>query len=360
MKRGRVLRFLAVAFVLGSFLGLVSGLAFGGPGTGASLTTVTPTNSTATDGTARSASSVSTTLAPLTAERARAIGANELGYIPVLSYHRIGTPEGEYTRTPADLRSDLALLHKEGFVPINVRDLVAGNIDLPAGKSPVVLTFDDASPDQYRILDDGTLDPDCAVAILQEAVQAGQWEPRASFFCDFDVPPFGQADRVKEKLRTLVDWGYEIGSHTISHLNMKKATLSEITRELAESQHRLEELIGGGYSVVSLAVPYAAYPQEEDVLASGEYNGLPYAYTGALTLGGIPSYSPFSTNFRALRIARIMVTDESFKTTLATLRANSGLRYVSDGDPLTVSAPKAVAAELGELLSDLGRPVIRY
>lgn len=296
----------------------------------------------------------------MTEQRARAMGANEMGYIPILSYHRIGSPEGEYTRTPENLRQDLALLAEEGFYPLNVRDLVAGNVDIPAGKSPVVLTFDDSSPDQYRILDNGSLDPDCAVAILQEAVETGRWAPRASFFCDFDVPPFGQGDRVREKLRNLVDWGYEVGSHTLSHLNMKKASLEETARELAEAQKRLQDLIGNGYAVVSLAVPYAAYPADDSILASGEYQGLRYSYSAALSLGGTPAYSPFSTKFRLLHLPRIMVTADALERVLAQLKPGSPLRYVSDGDPLTVSAPQDLPPELGDLLPDLGRPVIRY
>ncbi len=361
MKLRRVVRFLLVAFVLGSFFGLVSGLAFGGPEESGPVSTVRVDQGTSTRASDLGANAATTTSAgPVTEQRARAIGANEMGYIPILSYHRIDSPEGEYTRTPENLRQDLALLAKEGFYPINVRDLVAGNIDIPAGKSPVVLTFDDSSPDQYRILDTGGLDPDCAVAILQDAVEAGGWAPRATFFCDFDVPPFGQEDRVREKLRNLVDWGYEVGSHTLSHLNMKKASAEETARELAESQKRLEELIGDGYAVVSLAVPYAAYPADDGVLAGGEYQGLHYAYSAALSLGGAPAYSPFSTKFRPLHLPRIMVTGDALKKVLAQLKSGSPLRYVSDGDPLTVSAPQSLPPELGDLLPDLGRPVVRY
>jgi len=37
-----------------------------------------------------------------------------------------------------------------------------------------------------------------------------------------------------------------------------------------------------------------------------------------------------------------------------------GLRYISDGDPTTVSAPKNLDPALGTLSADLGRPVVRY
>ena len=125
----------------------------------------------------------------MTAEQAQAIGANEMGQVLVLMYHLIDSEEAEWTRTPENFRKDIALLKAEGYYPINVRDLASGNIDIPAGKSPVVITFDDSSPGQYRILDDGSLDPDCAVGILQAAVEEGDWASRATFFCLLDVTP---------------------------------------------------------------------------------------------------------------------------------------------------------------------------
>ncbi len=365
MRRDKVLRFLVVAFALGAFFGLVSGLAFGGsPATG------TPKAGGSQDKAADAAlaatsGSPSTTVAPMTAERARAIGANEMGYVLVFTYHLIGDKETDYTRTPENFRKDIDLLKSEGFYPINVRDLAAGNIDIPAGKSPVVITFDDSSPGQYRILDDGTLDPDCAVGILQAAVEAGDWAPKASFYCLLDVTPserilFGQPDRRQEKLRNLVNWGYEVGSHTVSHLNLREASPTEARKQLAESQATLEKLIGGTYSVTSIAVPYADYPEDEGILASGEYDGITYAYTAALTVDGTPAFSPFSTEFRPLHISRITASGNYLAQAIARLKADPQLRYISDGDPTTVSAPLDLDPKLGDLLPDLGRPVIRY
>jgi hypothetical protein len=95
----------------------------------------------------------------MTVEPAQAIGANEMGKIPVLEYHIIGTPEDTYNRSPEHFREDIALLESQGYYPINLRDPASGNIDIPAGKSPVALTFDDSSEGQYCILDDGTWTP---------------------------------------------------------------------------------------------------------------------------------------------------------------------------------------------------------
>jgi hypothetical protein len=88
----------------------------------------------------------------MTKDLAQTIGSNEMGQVLVVMYHLIATPESEWTRTPENFRKDIALLKSEGFYPVNVRDLASGNIDIPAGKSPVVITFDDSSPGQYRMV----------------------------------------------------------------------------------------------------------------------------------------------------------------------------------------------------------------
>ena len=66
------------------------------------------------------------------------------------------------------------------------------------------------------------------MGVLQAAKDAGGWDFKSHVLCLIDVASkdnelFGQPDRQQEKLRNLVDWGYEVGSHTISNLNLRKA-----------------------------------------------------------------------------------------------------------------------------------------
>ncbi len=367
MRRDKVLRFLGIALVVGAFLGLVSGLAFGGPGPDTGTPKLTAPADSRDNGESSDASGAtsSTFSGPMTAEKAAAIGANELGQVPVLLYHDITDQGSAETRTPQQLAKDVDFLRSEGFYPINLRDLASGNIDIPAGMSPVVLTFDDSTSGQYRILDDGSLDPASAVGVLQAAVEAGGWASKATFYCLINVTSkdnelFGQPDRQQEKLRNLTDWGYEIGSHTVSNLNLKKADPLEVKKELAESQSTLEGLIGGDYQVTSLSVPSGEYPEDESLLAGGIYNGKPYKYTSAVALGDTVSLSPFSTLFNAMHIPRVTVTGSTLRDAIANLKAHPELRYISDGDPTTVSAPRELAEGLGEVKDDLGRPLLRY
>ena len=186
LRYDKIVRLMALAFVCGA-------IARSGRGLGVrwrSATRPPPTAPRPSPGTAVTAAPGSGGAAsPMTAQAAKEIGANEFGLIPVLEYHKIGTPESQWTRTPANFRKDLALLKAAGFYPINLADLAAGAIDVPAGKSPVVLTFDDSSPGQFRVLDDGSVDPDSAVGIMQQAVKGGGWASESVVLCSSRRPP---------------------------------------------------------------------------------------------------------------------------------------------------------------------------
>ncbi len=362
LRYDKIVRFTALAFVCGAIFGLAGGLVFGGGRDTATAknaaTSKSTTAATATPGSGPAGS-------PMTAQSAKEIGANEFGLIPVLEYHKIGTPESQWTRTPANFRKDLELLQAAAFYPINLADLAAGAIEVPAGKSPVVLTFDDSSPGQFRVLDDGSVDPDCAVGIMQRAVKSGGWASKASFYVLLDVRPddnviFGQPDAQTRKLRDLVSWGYEVGGHTVTHLNLKKASSRESRKQLAVAAATIEKYVGESYKVRTMSVPFGEYPKNESLLASGEYDGMTYAYEAAVEVAGGSTSSPFTAAFRPLHIPRIQVTGSALQHMIDAFTSSPELRYVSDGDPAAISAPSVLAEKLGEPLPDLGRPVIRY
>ncbi len=63
-------------------------------------------------------------------------------------------------------REELERLYDEGYRPITAAEYASGHIDVPAGATPVVLTFDDATASQAALLANGEIDPDTAVGIL--------------------------------------------------------------------------------------------------------------------------------------------------------------------------------------------------
>jgi peptidoglycan/xylan/chitin deacetylase (PgdA/CDA1 family) len=278
----------------------------------------------------------------------------------VLEYHLIEEPEARWSRTPENFRRDIERLVEEGYYPINLSDLALGHIDVPAGKTPVVLTFDDSSSGQFRFLSDGAVDPNCAVGILQDVAERHpqDWRQRATFFVllDVDVPDrilFGQPEWAEQKLRSLVEWGMEIGSHTISHFNLAEGSAENARWQLAVSEETIESMVPG-YEVKCLSVPLGLYPDDEDLLKAGEWEGQHYDFLAVVEVAGGASPSPFSMKFNPYHIFRIQAIDEELGWWMAFFQENPQLRYVSDGDPTTVSVPDPLDPILeGTLLEDL-------
>ena len=124
---------------------------------------------------------------------------NELGRIPVFEYHLITDKNSVYERTHEGLRRDLEVMYARGYRPISISEMVDKKIDLPAGQSPVVLVFDDASPSQFRYIErNGNLeiDPNTAVGILTAFNKAHpDWRNRA-VFCMLPAAQAGRAWRM--------------------------------------------------------------------------------------------------------------------------------------------------------------------
>jgi peptidoglycan/xylan/chitin deacetylase (PgdA/CDA1 family) len=284
------------------------------------------------------------------------IKANELGWILVLEYHLIEEPEARWSRTPENFRQDVERLIAEGYYPINLIDLALGIIDVPAGKTPVVLTFDDSSSGQCRYLADGTVDPKSACGILRVAAEQhpGEWQPRATFFVLLDVDVddrvlFGQPEWAEQKLRDMVAWGMEIGSHTISHMRLDQASPEEIRWQLAVSEETIEEMIPD-YEMHSLSVPLGMYPEDDNILKGGDWEGQHYDFMAAVEVAGGPSPSPFSINFDPYHIRRNQIFEDELDIWLSFFDSHPELRYISDGDPTVVSIPDPLPEKLQGIL----------
>jgi peptidoglycan/xylan/chitin deacetylase (PgdA/CDA1 family) len=312
----------------------------------------------------------SPTPAGLSEAELKRLRPNELGWVLVLEYHLIESPDSQYSRSPEKLRQDLEKLYELGYYPMTFRDLGAGKIDIPAGRSPVVLTFDDSSDGQFRILPDGSVDPTSAWGVLQAfSAEHEDWPLVATFFplIDVDVPErvlFGQPEHVERKLKEIVSNGGEVGSHSYTHLRLDLATPDEIQWQLAQSARVLEEHIGDGYKVTSLSLPLGMYPADEALIKSGESEGARYEFSAAAEVAGGPSPSPFSRNFDPYHIRRNQALDSEFEWIWPMLEA-PGLRYISDGDPdiVTVPVEEALAEQLqgGILREEIpGKTIRRY
>ena len=266
---------------------------------------------------------------------------NRLGDVLVLVYHGIGRPEARWVRTPENFRADLEYLLAHGYYPVNLIDLARGNLDhVPQGRRPIVLTFDDSTAGHFRYLEDGTIDPDCVVGVLKAMHDAygEDWPLRATFFVLLHAGKpgpllFRQAGLGPQKVQALVDWGMEVGSHTITHADLSQIGPDEIKWELAVSQNRIEALVPG-YRVRSFALPYGIYPADASLLKEGyaPSEDLTYRYEAVVTLRARPALSPFSAEFDPLFITRVQAIQSQLDTWFSYYERYQERYYTSAGD----------------------------
>ncbi|MGC5013245.1 polysaccharide deacetylase family protein [Streptosporangium sp. DT93] len=293
------------------------------------------------------------------AQAAAKVKANELGQVPVLMYHRVvDKPTTQDDRTPAQFRAELERLAREDYVPVTAAEFVAGRIDIPAGKHPVVLTFDDSSPTQFELDGMGVPMPNTAVAILQDVARTHPgFRPVATFYVTRDM--FGKAtpEEGAQMLLWLTQKGFDVGNHTRDHLSLGGKPRKRVHEEVAAGHRLITDLIKTPPS--TLALPYGNQPDGKEWGLKGASGDVSYDYGGVFLAGYTPAMSPFSKKFDPLGIPRIRSMDKKgdcakFCSTawLDWLKTNADERYTSDGDAQTVAFPKFKAPFVSKTFTD--------
>lgn len=265
---------------------------------------------------------------------------DELGMVPILVYHAIGDTEERWQRQRENFAADLVRFHAEGYRLVSLGDYVDGRIDIPAGYSPLVLTFDDSTAGQFRLLDsaDGpVVDPESALGILLDFHREHpDFGLEATFFINFPHP-FGQPDSWQQQLALLLELGLDVGNHTWSHADLAAIPAEAARRELGQPVQALAQ-IDPSYRMDMLAPPYGSLPDDPAHILAGRWGDVDYSHRGVVLAGGNPAPSPHSRDFDPTRIARIQATQEQLDLWFARL-AEPGAAYVADGCPDTITIP---------------------
>ncbi len=270
---------------------------------------------------------------------------NELGKIMVLMYHNIGEAEEEWVRTPENFRRDLKYLYDNGYVPISLKDYVSGNIHTPAGKTPYVLTFDDTRENNFRYLEDGSIDPDCAVGILLEfAKEHPDIKPYCTFFGNADVP-FRVNGQEKQKVNFLIENHMDLGNHTVNHPDLTGMNAEEVNYEVGHQAKYLSSLFDNGYEVNTIALPFGSRPENaeaEAMIFNGVYEGFEYKNIAVLNVGWDPYFSPYHLEFNPHEIHRIRASETDVDGVgiydwLKYFEDNPEERFISDGHPEVIT-----------------------
>lgn len=270
----------------------------------------------------------------------QAVQPNELGEVMVVMYHGLGEKNSDYVRTPDSFRQDLETYYEMGFRPINLSDYVSGQIDVPAGYTPIVLTFDDGNRSNFNILDQGDqleIDPNSAIGIMLDFHENHpDWALKGSFFLNGGTP-FGQKELVDYKLNWLVENGLEVGNHSYGHEDLAGLEPEGIQKTLGRNIQELEARLEG-YTVNTLALPFGKRPKDQqryDLVTAGVYGGVAYEHKAILLVGWKPEVSVYDSRFDPLAIMRVQSGDGDFQMIhwLEDYRKNPKKRFVSDGNP---------------------------
>lgn len=269
--------------------------------------------------------------------------ANHTGRIPILEYHVIeGTKNSLYTRTIESYKADLEEAYKRGYRPITIAQMLDKDFgDVPAGMSPVVFVFDDASPSQFRYTETAggklTIDPTSGVGIwLDFAKTHPGWKNRATFCVlngasaghNFfgDNPKFeGQKKEWRfQKLKWLADNGFELCDHTVWHAMLNKFSDAVVQEQIARNAMAIDSAVPG-YKIRTMALPYGIWPKNRPLAWEGSWTDPKtkqthrYKFDAVLEVAGGPAKSPYDPAFNAHSITRVEAIGNDIAKTLERL-----------------------------------------
>jgi hypothetical protein len=274
---------------------------------------------------------------------------NELGRIPIVEWHQVVAADGTYKVSRERFRAELRELHARGYVPVNLSELLDKTMDVPAGKTPVLFTFDDASPSQFRYIErNGTLvvDPTSAVGMLLDFIKGhSDWKAKG-LFCLLPAAEAGHAffgdkgiDGQKtewrfKKVQFLASQGFELCNHTLWHAKLNKYSDAVVQEQLARGAMAIDSAVPG-YRVRGLALPYGSWYDMKSK------RSVRYHHEAVFQVSGGPARSPFDPAFNPKSLPRVPLQGgTTLSTTLDQMdKPGAWARYVSDGNPKTVAQP---------------------
>ncbi|MEX1212599.1 MAG: polysaccharide deacetylase family protein [Balneolaceae bacterium] len=219
-------------------------------------------------------------------------------HIKILMYHRVvdhpvGSDTNWFYVTSDQFKRQMSLINRLGFTTITFIDYqlyLKGELSLPA--KPIIITFDDGYLDTYDVATPILLEFGMKAVVF---VMGDRRHLRASWdeAGDHDICPLMSDDQ----FRTLRNYGFEIGAHSMNHSDLSSLTNREIFHEVDTSKREIESVIGE--PVHTFAYPYGRL--DERVQKIVELAGFSFACG---VFSGSPSFGKSVFDFRRIAINR--------------------------------------------------------
>lgn len=202
----------------------------------------------------------------------------------MVSPHRPGAKFNGLRVSPERFEAQLAWLKREGWHFFTVSELWERWDELP--EQSVAITFDDGYADNlYNALP--LLERYDARATIYIVVDRHERDWSTAKKAHHNTGELAREPKLSDdELQRLVASGrIEIGSHTLTHINMGTTSAADKRHELAESRRLLQAQTG--QAVTSFAYPFGIYGEEDVALAREA------GYTTAVTtIDGIDARTP--------------------------------------------------------------------
>jgi peptidoglycan/xylan/chitin deacetylase (PgdA/CDA1 family) len=288
---------------------------------------------------------------------------NPWGRIPVLEYHVISdTVKNMWYVEREQFKRQLQLLYDRGYRPVTMKQLLDKDFsEVTPGMSPVVFTFDDASPEQFSYIErNGRLeiDPKSAVGMWVDFQRRHpDWKSRAvfctlngaeeghNFFGDKGIQ--GQKTEWRhQKVKWLADQGHEICNHTLWHAQLNKYPDAFVQEQIARGQMGIDSAVPG-YRVRTFALPQGLWPKNRQLAWRGSWTDpkskrtITYNYDVVLEVSGGPTRSPYDPTYKPpYRVTRVIVYGNELEKVLDRLenaKDSSQARFVVGGPAPTAA-----------------------
>ena len=203
--------------------------------------------------------------------------------VPILMYHVLAEPPASapypqlYVR-PADFTAQVRWLSAQGYHAVSLRrvyDFWRGRRVLPP--KPIVLSFDDGYHSDFTV----------ALPVLRERRWAGVLNLEVANL----KPVWGTRPGM---IRKLIEAGWEIDAHTLTHPDLTTLSLDRLTQEVAGSRREIRKRFG-------VPVEFFCYP-------SGRYDdGVVAAVKAAGYLGATTTRLGLATPRNLFTLSRVRV-----------------------------------------------------
>src|SRR5665647_361021 len=283
------------------------------------------------------------------------VNPDESGKIMVVMFHSFveqftptASNSGEYVMTFNDLRDLLKTLYDKNYRPISMKDYLDNKINLSQGYTPIVFTFDDGTSGQFSLIQkDGKLvaNPNSAVGVFEQFnSEHPDFNLQGTFYVNMNPSVFKGEGTLENRLRYLLDRGFEIGNHTYSHVDFNDVTTqAKVEEEIGKNQKEIDKIIPG-YKMETLSLPSGHTTKDTALHAfimKGSFDGLEYENKAIMLVGAEPSEPVGNVEFNPLKIPRVRAS--GVKKDLYDLNwwltQGKISNYISDGNPDAVTVP---------------------